>query len=69
VVIVLANRKIIINHDFLKNPLMEDACHVYSILVDLEVRENGLYSVVFLCQARNGAQKIAISNSPLKDVM
>ena len=48
------NWKVVINYNFLENSLVEDAGHVDSVFVDLEVGKDGFDTILFLGKTSNG---------------
>ena len=65
---VRRTRKIIVNHNLLINSLEQHSCHINSILVHLCATKYLLYSVGALGYSSNRTEKIAVSQSSLKNI-
>ena len=68
-VIVLADGEVVVHDHLLEYPLVEDPRHVYAVLVNVEVGEDGLDAIVLLGQPRNSAEEVAVPDPALEDVL
>ena len=61
--------EIVIDHNLLVDPLIENSSHVDPVSIDLQIREDGLDSVLLLSQASDCTEEVAIPDSTLKNVL
>ena len=54
-VVLFADGEVVVHHDLLKHTLVQNPRHVDAVSVDLEIREDGLYAILLLREAGDGA--------------
>lgn len=68
-VVLFANREVVIYYHLLQHALMKNPSHVDAVFVDLEIREDGFDAIFLLREASDCTQEVAVSYPALKNVI